>query len=223
MDHFDTIVIGAGVIGVAIARELALRDLSVLVLERGTGIGTETSSRNSEVIHAGIYYKPGSLKARLCIEGRHALYAYCTARGIPHRRCGKILTASSKAELAAVEASAAQGRCNSADDLEMITASQARAMEPALRSVGAIWSPSTGIVDIHAFMLALQADSENAGALLAFRTPFVGAERAGSTFIVQCGGDEPMEIGCRILVNAAGLPASTVARKVTGPSAEDIP
>jgi len=223
MDHFDAIVIGAGVVGLAIARELALQHHSVLVLERATGIGTETSSRNSEVIHAGIYYEPGSLKARLCIEGRHALYAYCPARGIPHRRCGKILTASSQEELASVEALAAQGRCNGADDLEMITASQAHAMEPALTTIGAMWSPSTGIVDSHAFMLALQGDAENAGALFAFRTRFVGAERTGGEFLVQCGGDEPIEVGCRILVNAAGLHASTVARTIGGLSAGSIP
>ncbi|WP_445503002.1 NAD(P)/FAD-dependent oxidoreductase [Microvirga sp. G4-2] len=223
MDHFDAIIIGAGVVGLAVARELALQDLSVLVLEGATGIGMETSSRNSEVIHAGLYYEPGSLKARLCVEGRHALYAYCAARGIPHRRCGKILTASNEAELASVEALAAQGRCNGADDLEMITGHQARAMEPALKTVGAMWSPSTGIIDSHALMLALQADAENAGALFAFRTPFVGAECAGGVFIVQCGGDEPVEVGCRILVNAAGLHASIVARKITGLSAKDIP
>jgi len=223
MDHFDAIVVGAGVVGLAIARELALQDLSVLVLEGATGIGMETSSRNSEVIHAGIYYEPGSLKARLCIEGRHALYAYCAERGIPHRRCGKILTASSEAELAAVEALAARGRANGADDLEMIAANQARAMEPALRTVGAMWSPSTGIIDSHAFMLALQGDAENAGALFAFRTPFVGAERTDNGFVVRCGGDEPMEIGCRILVNAAGLHASKVARTISGLSADAIP
>jgi L-2-hydroxyglutarate oxidase LhgO len=223
MDHFDAIVVGAGVVGLAIARELALRNLSVVVLEGAPGIGTETSSRNSEVIHAGIYYEPGSSKARLCIEGRHALYAYCTARGIPHRRCGKILTASSEAELTAVEALAAQGRCNGADDLEMITASRARAMEPALKTIGAMWSPSTGIVDSHAFMLALQGDAENAGALFAFRTPFVGAERAEDKFVVRCGGDQPIQVGCRILVNSAGLYASTVARMITGLSPEYIP
>ncbi len=223
MDHFDTIVIGAGVIGLAVTREFALRGLSVLVLESAPGIGTETSSRNSEVIHAGIYYKPGSLKAQLCIEGRHALYDYCNARGIPYRRCGKILTASNDEELASVEALAAQGCCNGADDLEMITGDQARAMEPALKTIGAMWSPSTGIVDSHALMLALQADAENAGALFAFRTPLAGAERAGGGFIVQCGGDEPIEIGCRSLVNAAGLHASTVARRIAGLPESEIP
>jgi L-2-hydroxyglutarate oxidase LhgO len=223
MDHFDTIVIGAGVIGLAVAQELALRDLSVLVLESAPGIGTETSSRNSEVIHAGIYYKPGSLKARLCIEGRHTLYDYCTARGVPFRRCGKILTASNGEELASVEALATQGRCNGADDLEMITGSQARAMEPALKTIGAMWSPSTGIINSHAFMLALQGDAENAGALFAFRTPFVGAERAGGGFIVQCGGEEPVAVGCQSLVNAAGLHASTVARRINGLLESEVP
>jgi L-2-hydroxyglutarate oxidase LhgO len=223
MDHFDAIVIGAGVVGLAVARELALRDLSVLVLEAAQGAGTETSSRNSEVIHAGLYYQPDSLKARLCVEGRHALYAYCAERGIPHRRCGKILTASNGSELASVEALAAQGHANGADDLEMITAGQARAMEPALKTVGAMWSPSTGIVDSHALMLALQGDAENAGALFAFRTPFAGAEPAAGAFMVGCGGDEPMEVGCQILVNAAGLHASTVSRGIAGLSADDIP
>lgn len=222
MDHFDAIVIGAGVVGLAVARELALQDLSVLVLEPAQSVGTETSSRNSEVIHAGLYYQPNSLKARLCLEGRHALYAYYAERGIPHRRCGKILTASNGLELASVEALAAQGYANGADDLEMITARQARAMEPALKTVGAMWSPSTGIVDSHALMLALQGDAEHAGALFAFRTPFVSADFAAGTFIVQCGGNEPVEVGCQILVNAAGLHASTVARSIIGLSADNI-
>jgi L-2-hydroxyglutarate oxidase LhgO len=222
MDHFDAIVIGAGVVGLAVARELALQDLQVLVLEAAQGVGTETSSRNSEVIHAGLYYQPNSLKARLCLEGRHALYAYCAERGIPHRRCGKILTASNGLELASVEALAAQGYANGADDLEMITARQARAMEPDLKTVGAMWSPSTGIVDSHALMLALQGDAEDAGALFAFRTPFASAESAAGTFIVQCGGNEPVEVGCQILVNAAGLHASIVARSIIGLSADNI-
>jgi L-2-hydroxyglutarate oxidase LhgO len=222
MDHFDAIVIGAGVVGLAVARELALQDLQVLVLEAAQGVGTETSSRNSEVIHAGLYYQPNSLKARLCLEGRHALYAYCAERGIPHRRCGKILTASNGLELASVEALAAQGYANGADDLEMITARQARAMEPDLKTVGAMWSPSTGIVDSHALMLALQGDAEDAGALFAFRTPFASAESAAGTFMVQCGGNEPVEVGCQILVNAAGLHASIVARSIIGLSADNI-
>lgn len=223
MSDFDAVVIGAGVVGLAVARELALTGHAVLVLEANAGIGMETSSRNSEVIHAGLYYPQGSLKARLCVEGRRRLYAYCEARGVPHRRCSKLIVASDAAELAAVEAIGERGRANGVDDLAMISGERARALEPALAAIGALSSPSTGIVDSHAYMLALQGDAENAGAAFAFLTPFAGAEAMADGFRIRTGGAEPTTLTSRLLVNAAGLHASVVARRVDGLDGVHVP
>ncbi|APF35973.1 MULTISPECIES: NAD(P)/FAD-dependent oxidoreductase [Chelatococcus] len=222
-DFVDAIVVGAGVVGLAVARALALSGRAVVVLEREGAIGTGTSSRNSEVIHAGLYYPPGSLKARFCVEGRRALYAYCAARGVPHRRCGKLLVAASEDEIAAVATIAERGRVNGAEDLVMISGAEARRMEPELTAVAALWSPQTGIIDSHAYMLALQGDAENAGAVVAFNTPFVAAEPAAQGFLVRTGGVEPMRLACRELVNAAGLSASDVADCIAGLSSNAVP
>lgn len=222
-DFVDAVVVGAGVVGLAVARALALAGRSVVVLESEGAIGTGTSSRNSEVIHAGLYYPPGSLKARLCVEGRRALYAYCAARGVPHRRYGKLLVASSEDEIAGVEALAERGRANGAEELTMISGAEARRMEPALAAVAALWSPQTGIIDSHAYMLALQGDAENAGAVFAFNTPFEAAEPTAGGFLVRTGGAEPMRLACRELVNAAGLCASDVADRIAGLPPETVP
>src|SRR5687768_3360265 len=162
MDEIDCVVVGAGVVGLAVARALALQGRDVLVLEAEGAIGTGTSSRNSEVIHAGIYYAAGSLKARLCVEGRHALYAYATERGVPHRRCGKLIVATSEAQVGQLEAILAKARANGVDDMVLLPAAAARALEPQLACLAALHSPSTGIVDSHALMLSLQGDLENA-------------------------------------------------------------
>ncbi len=223
MSDFDAVIIGAGVIGLAVARELAQRGAAVLVIEAADGIGTGTSSRNSEIIHAGLYYEIGSLKARLCQEGRLALYAYCAERGIPYRRCGKLLVATDAAELAAVARLAERGRANGAGDLAMLSGDEVRAMEPAVSAVGGLWSPSTGIIDSHAFMLSLQGDAENVGASFAFRTPFSGAEIGAEEFVVSCGGADPFQITSTALVNAAGLHASSVAKHVKGLAPVYIP
>lgn len=222
-DFVDAIVVGAGVVGLAVARALALAGRSVVVLEGEGAIGTGTSSRNSEVIHAGLYYPEGSLKARLCVEGRLALYAYCAERGVPHRRCGKLLVAANEDEIAAVAAIAERGRLNGAEDLAMISGAEARRMEPELAAVAALWSPQTGIIDSHAYMLALQGDAENAGAVLAFNTPFVAAEPTAQGFLVRTGGTEPMRLACRELVNAAGLGASAVADRIAGLPSDAVP
>ena len=175
MPDIDALVVGAGVVGIAIARALALTGRSVIVIERADRIGSETSSRNSEVIHSGIYYAKDSLKAKYCVTGRRKLYEFCAQRGVPHRRCGKLIVAGDKTELAAIEALARKGEANGVDDLKMLSAAEAQAMEPALRCFGALLAPSTGIIDSHALMLALQGEAEDFHAAFALLTPFVGA------------------------------------------------
>ena len=170
MDQIDTVVIGAGVVGLAVARALALRGREVLILEAADAIGTGTSSRNSEVIHAGIYYAAGSLKARLCVEGKALLYAYCAERGIAHRRCGKLLVATSDDQLPQLQMIIDKAAANGVNDLVLLTQAEAQAMEPHLTCVAAVHSPSTGIIDSHALMLSLQGDLENAGGMVAFNT-----------------------------------------------------
>lgn len=178
VETLDCVVIGAGVVGLAVARELALAGREVMVLEAAEGIGTGTSSRNSEVIHAGIYYAAGSLKARLCVEGRRSLYAYCEARGVPHRRCGKLIVATDAGQHATLQGIRDKADANGLlgeERLQWLDASQAQTMEPALACTAALWSPSTGIIDSHALMLALQGDAEGAGALFAFHSAVRGA------------------------------------------------
>ncbi len=223
MADVDAIVIGAGVIGIAVARALAQGGRSVIVLEGAEGIGTETSSRNSEVIHAGLYYPAGSLKAKLCVEGRKALYTFCDSHGVPYRRCGKLIVATDAAELAAIEGIKRKGEINGCDDLAMISAAEAMAMEPALSCTGALWSPSSGILDSHAYMLALQGDAEEAGAAFAFHTPFLRADVSGNVITVEAGGAEPMRLTCNVLVNCAGLHASKAAALMDGLPEAHVP
>jgi len=223
LDVLDCIVVGAGVVGLAVARALAVAGREVLILESADAVGTATSSRNSEVIHAGLYYAPDSLKARFCVPGRRALYAYCEARGVPHRRSGKLVVAASADETARLESIAQRARANGVDDLELVSATAAKAMEPALDCLAALHSPSTGIVDSHALMQAYLADAEEAGATLALRSPVTGG-RAGSPHVtLRVGGAEPMEIGCRLLVNCAGLHALDLARSIEGFPAANLP
>lgn len=223
MDRVECLVVGAGVVGLAVARALALAGREVVVLERDKLIGSGVSSRNSEVIHAGLYYPTGSLKAKLCVRGRELLYAYCTERGLPHRRCGKLLVATSDEELPRLDAIAERARANGVLDLQRLSAAEATAMEPALHTLGALWSPSSGIVDSHALMTSLLGDAENHGALLALGSPFAGARRDGSDWVVTTAGDEPFEIATRWLVNSAGLHAHAVAAAVQGFPAASIP
>jgi len=187
------------------------------VLEAAEGIGTETSSRNSEVIHAGIYYPKGSLMARSCVAGRQRLYAYCEERGIPHRRCGKLIVATNEAEAGQLVSIRARAAANGVDDLREITAAEAREMEPAVACTAALHSPSTGIVDSHAFMLSLQGDAENAGAAFVFHAPVLsGRLLPDGGAELSVGGTEPMELRCALLVNAAGLHAPALARRLAG-------
>jgi len=225
MDQVDVVVIGAGVVGLAVARALALQGREVIVLEAADAIGTGTSSRNSEVIHAGIYYPQGSLKARLCVQGKAMLYAYCAERGIGHQRCGKLIVASHAAQLPALHAIVAKAAANGVNDLALLTGEQARALEPQLACVAAVQSPSTGIVDSHALMLGLLGDLENAGGLLALNSGLnracPGVLRSGSAMVLVA--DDGTEIAARTVVNAAGLHAPALARRIEGVDARHVP
>jgi len=223
VESVECVVVGAGVVGLAVARALALSGREVLVLEAAEGIGTETSSRNSEVIHAGIYYAQGSLMARTCVAGRKKLYAYCAERGVPHRNCGKLIVATNEEEAGRLEAIRARAAANGVDDLRLIPAAEAKAMEPALQCTAALVSPSTGIIDSHAYMLALQGDAENAGAVFAFHAPVEGGRVGEAGITLRVGGAEPMELACRLLINSAGLHAPRLARSLEGMPAEHVP
>ncbi|WP_281977827.1 NAD(P)/FAD-dependent oxidoreductase [Pseudorhizobium flavum] len=223
MEELDCVVVGAGVVGLAIARTLAHSGRDVMILEAEPAIGTGTSSRNSEVIHAGIYYPADSLMARLCVAGKHALYRYCGERGLPHRQCGKLIVATSAEELAVLPSIAARAAANGVDDLRQISAAEALELEPALSTTGALLSPSTGIIDSHALMTSLLGDAENAGALLALRSPVLGGRVTEAGIEIEVGGNEPMALRCRLLVNAAGHGAPLLARSLAGMPQDRVP
>lgn len=193
------------------------------MLEKESTIGTGTSSRNSEVVHAGIYYPPGSLKARLCVAGRLALYPYLAERGIPHRRCGKLIVATDAGQIAGLEKLEAQAKANGVADLHMLEARAARALEPELSCVAALESPSTGIIDSHAFMLALRGEAEDHGAAIAFRSPLTGGRVGPGKIELDVGGAAPMRLLARTVVNSAGLFAQHVARSIDGFPSECVP
>ena len=223
MDKVDCVVIGAGVIGLAVARRLAQTGREVIVLEAAEGIGTETSSRNSEVIHAGIYYLAGSLMAEMCVSGKQLLYAYCGEHGIPHRNFGKLIVATTPKETEKLQSIRAHAEANGVLDMQLLAGEAARALEPALNCDAALLSPSTGIIDSHAYMLALQGDAEAAGAAFAFHTPLLRAKASAGQIEIEAGGNAPMTLQCDLLVNAAGLGAPTVARNIEGMPIELIP
>jgi L-2-hydroxyglutarate oxidase LhgO len=222
-DRIDCAVIGAGVVGLACARRLARDGREVVVLERAETIGTETSSRNSEVIHAGIYYPPGSLKARFCVAGKHAIYDYCAERGIPHRRCGKLIVATEEGELAELDRLERLAAGNGVPDLVRLDPAQVRALEPEVRCVAALLSPSTGIVDGHQLMLGFQGDAEAAGAAFAFRAPVVGGRVDNDGIRLEVGGRDPTALKAEVVVNAAGLWAQPVAAAIAGIPPASIP
>jgi L-2-hydroxyglutarate oxidase LhgO len=222
-DRFECVVVGAGVVGLAIGRCLAQAGHEVLVLEGATTHGTGVSSRNSEVIHAGLYYTPGSLKARLSVAGRHALTAFCAARSILAVQCGKLVVATDPAEEPALAELTARATANGVEGLRLLTAAEARAIEPALRCSAALLSPATGILDAQAFMLALRADAEAAGALFAFRAPVTQIACDTDGFTVSTGGDAPAQLQCNRLVNAAGLGAVALAHATSGLAKHHVP
>mgnify|MGYP003338339642 FL=1 len=222
-EHVEAVVIGAGVVGLAVARELALAGKEVIVLEAADSIGTETSSRNSEVIHAGIYYPTGSLKAELCVAGKKALYEFCVSHGVPHRNCGKFIVATDDAQLPQLEALKQKAVDNGVEDLEWLTPDQVTSQEPEIYCVGALLSPSTGIVDSHSLMLAYQGDAEDAGAMVAFLSPVISGQVSENGILLDVGGSHPSQIHADIVVNSAGLHAQRVAALIQGFPQENIP
>jgi len=221
VDRVDAVVIGAGVVGLAVARALALAGREVVILEAEDAIGTHTSSRNSEVIHAGIYYPQGSLKARACVEGRRRLYEYCAERGVPHRRCGKLIVATDAAQLDELEGIRQRAHANGVTDVIPVSRAQVRAMEPELACVAALHSPSTGIIDSHALMLAYLGDAENAGAMLALKSRLEKAVVRANGIELHVAGAEPV-LASKV-VNSAGLTAPAVARGIEGYPAHKAP
>jgi L-2-hydroxyglutarate oxidase LhgO len=222
-ESVECIVIGAGVVGLAIARTMASRGLETIVVESANSIGTGTSSRNSEVIHAGIYYPKGSLKARFCVDGRKRLYRFCEERGITARNCGKLIVATEESQVATLAGIIEKARANGVPDLCLITREEALVMEPNLNCVAAVHSPSTGVVDSHSFMLALQGDAEAAGAMLAFNSPLLEGSCDADGITVTCGGEEAMELRAGIVINSAGLYAQELARKFAGLPLDTVP
>ena len=223
MDRIECVIIGAGVVGLAIARRLAMAGREVVVLEAAEGIGTVTSSRNSEVIHAGIYYKAGSRMARMCVAGKWALYRYCADHGVPHRNCGKLIVATSAKDTERLQSIRAHAEANGVGDLRLLSGAAARELEPALACEAALLSPSTGIIDSHAYMLALRGDAEAAGAAFAFHTPLLHARATGGRIELDAGGEAPMTLECVLLINSAGLRAPAVARGIEGMPPELVP
>jgi L-2-hydroxyglutarate oxidase LhgO len=214
MDTVGVLVIGAGVLGLAIARSLSQAGREVIVIEANANIGEETSSRNSEVIHAGIYYQADSLVARSCMVGRVAMTEFCQEHKVPFSLCGKLIAATDEDELSQLLAIRARAERNGVSDLQLLSRKEAEELEPAIACTAALLSPSSGIVDSHAFMLALRGDAEEAGAAFAFKTPFLRARSDRGGLVVETGGDEPSVLKCRTLINAAGLGAEQVARAV---------
>ncbi|HVX98779.1 MAG TPA: NAD(P)/FAD-dependent oxidoreductase [Pseudorhodoplanes sp.] len=219
----QVLVVGAGVVGLAVARQAALSGHDVIVVEAQAGIGTGISSRNSEVIHAGMYYPSGSRRARHCVRGNALLYEFCVVHGVPHRKCGKFIVATSEAERARLESILKQGLANGVPGLEPIGGNAARDLEPELACVAALHSPTTGIIDSHSYMLALQGELEDHGGIVAFRTPVERMERRGGVWRVHFGGAEPGTLDADAVINCAGLGAQQLARRMEGYPQERVP
>lgn len=220
----DCIVVGAGVIGLACARRIAQSGREVLILEATGEIGSGISARNSEVIHAGIYYPSGSLKARLCVAGREKLYAYCAEHGVTARKVGKLVVATGSEQVPALHKLMEQARANKVDDIALLSADEARRLEPELSCVAAFHSPSTGIIDTHGLMLSLLGEAEARGAALALHAPVErGWIEDDGRITLSVGGAEPMQVTARLLINAAGLGAQAIARNLRGYPADRVP
>ena len=217
------VIIGAGVVGLACARALAREGVEVIIVEQHDDFGTETSARNSEVIHAGIYYPPGSLKATLCVQGRALLYQFCNDYGVDHRQCGKLIVATTAAQEEQLHVIKQKAEGNGVTDLVLISRAQAKVLEPEVECTAALFSPSTGIIDSHGLMLALLGDAERHGAVLAVRTPVDRIIAQNNHFDVLTGGDAPASISANIVINSAGLHAVKVAARIDGLAAQHIP
>jgi L-2-hydroxyglutarate oxidase LhgO len=222
-ERVEAVVIGAGVVGLACARALARAGMETLVLERHDAFGTEISARNSEVIHAGIYYPANSLKANLCVAGRAALYRFCDDYGVGHRRCGKLIVATHADQEVALASIRKHAETNGVSDIQVLAAEQARALEPEVRCSAALFSPSTGIIDSHSLMLALLGDAERHGASLVLRSPVLSGRIATDGIVLKIGGDEPTELCAGIVVNSAGLSATAIAASLGGFPAASVP
>ncbi|HSQ02680.1 MAG TPA: NAD(P)/FAD-dependent oxidoreductase [Burkholderiales bacterium] len=222
-EKIDCAVIGAGVVGLAIARKLAMSGRDVVVLEAENAFGTHTSSRNSEVIHRGIYYETGSLKARFCIAGRKLLYRYCEEHQIAHRPIGKVIVACDESELPGLAKYKKQAEINGVDDLRMLDKRELGQLEPEVRCVAGFLSPTTGIVDTHGLMLAYLGDAQSHGASLALSSPVLSGACCDDGILLNIGGGDAMSLLCRTVVNAAGLTAQAVARSIAGIPAPTIP
>jgi L-2-hydroxyglutarate oxidase LhgO len=219
----DVVVVGAGVVGLAIARALALAGREVLILEAEPQFGSHTSSRNSEVIHAGIYYPSGSLKARSCVRGKRLLYAYCAQNDVPHHRLGKLIVATHEDEVVALERLKTQAEANGVGDLEWLDARRISELEPALTAVRGLFSPSSGILDSHALMASLLRDARAAGAELVVTSPVLSGATTSDGIELAIGGNEPVSILASAVVNAAGLRAQRIARSIRGVPEQSIP
>ena len=227
MDQVDCVVIGAGVVGLAVAREMALQGRETILLERESAFGTISSARNSEVIHAGIYYPKDSLKAKLCVEGNRMLYEYCRTHHVATQPYGKLIVASDESQLDDLQAILYKAQQNEVPEIKMITGDQAKAMEPELNCAAAVLSASTGIVDSHGFMLSLLGGFEDAGGMIAYQSPLISAkplgENAKDGFELEIGGADGMKIQTKLLINCAGMSAPAIARKIQSLNEEQIP
>ncbi len=219
----DCVVIGGGVVGLAVARELALAGREVVLLEAEPRTGSITSSRNSEVIHAGLYYPTGSLKAELCVAGKQKLYDYCRVRYIPHKRCGKLVVASNEAEVAYLEKLLKQAQANGVDDCRLIDGGELARLEPRITGFAALVSPSTGIIDSQRLMEAYIADIEAHGGSVVLNSPVLGGELLAHAIRLSVGGRDPVEIEAKLVVNAGGLSAWTVSESISGLDREAVP
>ena len=222
-ERVDCAVIGAGVVGLAAARALAMSGREVIVLEAAHAIGTGTSSRNSEVIHAGIYYAKDSLKAELCVAGKHMLYDYCTARGVAYKNCGKLIVATNRTQLETLSEIQTKAWNNGVPDLQPLDAKETLKLEPDLNATGALLSPSTGIIDTHGLMLSYQGDAEDHGTMIAFNAPVTGGAVKKGGILISVGGAEPMKLLCDLVVNSAGLFAQRLAATIDGFPEEHVP
>lgn len=221
--QIECVVIGAGAVGLACAAELARRGREVLVLEATAQIGSGTSSRNSEVVHAGLYYATGSLKHQLCVEGRRKLYAYLESRNVSHKKCGKLIVATNATEETQIAVLHQRAQENGVENCALLTASEAKTLEPNLNCVSALLSAETGILDSHGYMLALLGELESLDGSLALNAPFLHGAKTKDGFDIDIGGESPARISCRILINAAGLDAQRIASSIEGMPAERIP
>jgi L-2-hydroxyglutarate oxidase LhgO len=219
----QVLVVGAGVVGLAVARAAAIAGHEVIVAEKAAGIGTGVSSRNSEVIHAGLYYPTGSLRAHHCPRSRRMLYDYCASHGVPHRKCGKLVVATNESEVPRLEIVFKQAAANGVEGIDIIEGAAARRLEPELACLAAMRSPETGIIDSHSFMLALRGDVEDRGGVVAFNTPIERLRREGGGWEVAFGGSDPQSIAVDAVINSAGLGAQALARATEGYPSERVP